>query len=113
MQSGLYREWDGCDTLLKGLTQHFAHMAAELGPCIQAEHAMVGQRHFARHRHVAATNQPHIRDGVMGGAKGAGRDQRRWSTSDGGSDELHSSSAGSNDACDGPPMTPLQLPSEP
>jgi hypothetical protein len=38
---------------------------------------MVGQRHVARHRHVAATDEPRIRDGVVGGAKRAGRDQRR------------------------------------
>ena len=38
---------------------------------------MVGQRHLARHRHVAAPDQPRIRDGVVGRAKRAGRDQRR------------------------------------
>jgi hypothetical protein len=43
-------------------------MTAALGQFIQEEHAMVGQRHLARHRHVAAADQPDIRDGVMGGA---------------------------------------------
>jgi hypothetical protein len=38
---------------------------------------MVGQRHVSRHRHVAATGQPRIRDGVMGRATRAGRDPRR------------------------------------
>ena len=50
-------------------------MAAALGQFIQEEHAIVGQRHFARHRHVAATDQSCIRDGVMRGATRAGRDQ--------------------------------------
>jgi hypothetical protein len=31
-------------------------MAAELGQFIQEEHAMVGQRHFTRHRYVAPTD---------------------------------------------------------
>jgi hypothetical protein len=38
---------------------------------------MVGQRHVTRHRHVAPTDEPHIRDGVVGRATRAGRDQRR------------------------------------
>jgi hypothetical protein len=52
-------------------------MTAELGPFIPARHAVVGQRHVARHRHVAAADQPRIRDSVMGRAKQTGRDQRR------------------------------------
>jgi len=52
-------------------------MAAELGQPIQEEHAIVGQRHFARHRHVAPADQPRIRDGVVGRTKRARRDQRR------------------------------------
>jgi hypothetical protein len=31
----------------------------------QDEHAMVGQRHVARHRPMPAPNQPHIRDCLM------------------------------------------------
>jgi hypothetical protein len=38
---------------------------------------VVREGHLVRHRHAAAADQPDIRDGVMGGAKGAGRDQRR------------------------------------
>jgi hypothetical protein len=52
-------------------------MAAELGQFIQEEHAMVGQRHVSRHRHVASADQPRIRDGMVGRATWAGRDQRR------------------------------------
>jgi hypothetical protein len=57
--------------------RHYHDVAAELGPCIQAAHAMVGQRHLARHRHLAATDQPDIRDGVMRSATREGRDPRR------------------------------------
>jgi hypothetical protein len=52
-------------------------MAAELGPRIQEEHAVVGQRHVARHRHVAPVDEARIRDGVVGRATRAGRDPRR------------------------------------
>jgi hypothetical protein len=37
----------------------------------------VRQRHLARHRHLAAADQPRIGDGMMGRAKRAGRDQGR------------------------------------
>jgi hypothetical protein len=65
------------DTLLEWLAQDLKDMAAKLGPCIQEEHAMVGQRHVTRHRHVAPADQPRIRDGMVGRATRAGRDQRR------------------------------------
>jgi hypothetical protein len=65
------------ETILERLPQDLQDMAAELGPCIQEEHTMVGQRHLARHGHVAPTDQSRIRDGMVGGAKWAGRDQRR------------------------------------
>jgi hypothetical protein len=45
-------------------------MTAELGPFIQEEDAVVGQRHVARHRHGAPADQPDIRDGVMGARHG-------------------------------------------
>jgi hypothetical protein len=47
--------------------QDLQDMAAELGQFIQEEHAIVAQRYVARHRHGAPADQPHIRDGVMGG----------------------------------------------
>jgi hypothetical protein len=52
-------------------------VAAARRPFIQKEYAVVGQRHFAGHRHLPPTDQPHIGDGVMGGAKRPGRDQGR------------------------------------
>ena len=52
-------------------------MAAALGQLIKKEHAVVRQRHFTRHRHVAPADQPRIREGVVGRATRAGRDPRR------------------------------------
>jgi hypothetical protein len=66
-----------CDTLLKRLAQDLEDMAAARRPCIQEAHAVVGRRHLARHGHVAPTDQPRIRDGVMGRATRAGYDPRR------------------------------------
>jgi hypothetical protein len=66
-----------CDTILEGMAQDLQDMAAELGELIQKQHAMVGQRHLARHRHVAPAEQPRIRDGVVGRATWTGRDPRR------------------------------------
>jgi hypothetical protein len=60
------------ETIIERLAQDLEDMAAALGEFIQEAHAVVGQRHFARHRHVAAADQPHIGDGVMGGAKRPG-----------------------------------------
>jgi hypothetical protein len=59
-----------CETLLERLPQDLEDLAAQLGPCIQESHAVVGQRHLARHRPVAAADQPHIGEGMLGGAEG-------------------------------------------
>jgi hypothetical protein len=59
------------DPILERLAQDFQDVACALGPCIQKEHAVIRQRHFAGHRHLAAADQAGIRDRVMGGAKGA------------------------------------------
>jgi hypothetical protein len=40
----------GYDTVLERLAQDLQDMAAELGQFIQEEHAIMGQRHFARHQ---------------------------------------------------------------
>jgi hypothetical protein len=53
------------DTLFKGLTQHLQDMSAELRQFIQQEHAMMCQRDLARHRDLAAPDQPDIGDGVL------------------------------------------------
>jgi hypothetical protein len=66
-----------CDTVLERLAPDRQNMAAELGPCIQEAHAIVGQRHLAGQRDVAAADQPRSRDGLVGRATRAGRDQRR------------------------------------
>jgi hypothetical protein len=62
------------NTLLERLPQDLQDMAAALGPFIEEEHTMMGQRGLPWHRHVAPTEQPHIRDGEMGGATRPGRD---------------------------------------
>jgi hypothetical protein len=59
------------DTVFKRLAQDLEDMTAEHGPLIQEEDAVVGQRHVAQHRHLAPTDQAHLQDGVVGGAKGA------------------------------------------
>jgi hypothetical protein len=46
------------ETILERLPQDLQDMAAEVGPCIQEAHAMVGQRHVTRHRHVAPPISP-------------------------------------------------------
>src|SRR5262245_27793081 len=58
------------ETLLERLPQDLQDMAAALGQFIQAAHAVVGQRHLARQRHLAAADEPHIRDGVVGARHG-------------------------------------------
>ena len=47
-----------CETILQRLAHNLEHMTAKLGQFIQKAHAMVSQRHVARHRHVAPTDQP-------------------------------------------------------
>jgi hypothetical protein len=65
------------EAVLDRLAQDLEDMAAELGQFFQEAHAMVRQRHLARHGYPAATDQPCIRVGVVGGATRAGRDPRR------------------------------------
>ena len=58
------------DTLLERRAQDLEHLTAELRPFIQEEDAVVGQRHVARHRHVTPTDQPDVREGMLGGRHG-------------------------------------------
>jgi hypothetical protein len=67
----------GGNTLLERLPQDLEDIAAELGQFIQEAHPVVGPRHLARPWHVAAAGQPRVRNGMLGGAELAGRDQRR------------------------------------
>jgi hypothetical protein len=77
-----------CDTLLERLAQHLEDVTAELRQLIQKEHAIMRQRYLPWHRHLAAADQPHIGDGVMGGPKGPDRDQRRARAGEAG-DAMH------------------------
>jgi hypothetical protein len=63
-----------CDTAFQRLAQDFQDGASALRQFIQTEHAVVGQRHVFRHRHLAPIDQPHIGDRVMEGATRARRD---------------------------------------
>jgi len=59
-----------CDTLLKGLAQHFQSVAATLWQLIYNEHALVLPRSLARHHHLATDLAP-IRMGMMRGTSTA------------------------------------------
>jgi hypothetical protein len=48
------------ETLLEQLAQDLQDMAAARGQFIQEEHAIMGQRHVARHWHVPPADQPRI-----------------------------------------------------
>jgi hypothetical protein len=69
--------WPGEDRLRERLPQDRQDMAAALGEFIQKAHAMVGQRHLTRHRHLTPADQPHIREGMVGRATRGGRDHHR------------------------------------
>jgi hypothetical protein len=63
-----------CDVLLERLAQDLRDVTPTLWEFTQKEHAVVCEWHLARPRHLAATDQPHSGDRVMGGAAGARRD---------------------------------------
>jgi hypothetical protein len=54
--------------LLKLLPQDRKHVTPALREFIEAEHAVVGQRHLPRPRHLTAADPPHSRNRLMGGA---------------------------------------------
>jgi hypothetical protein len=62
------------DTLLERLAQDFQDVTAELRELIEKQNAFVRQRHLARHGHLAPTDQPDVRNGVVRGATRAGGD---------------------------------------
>jgi hypothetical protein len=62
-------------TLLERLAEHFEDMAPEFREFVQEAHARVRQRHLARQRDLTAADPPHIRDGMVRGAKRPPGDQ--------------------------------------
>jgi hypothetical protein len=60
---------------LERLAEGLRDLGTELGQFIQPAPAVVGQRHLARHRPVAPTDPPRVRNGVVGGATRACGDQ--------------------------------------
>jgi hypothetical protein len=49
-------------------------MPSELGEFIEEKDAMMGERSLARQGHLTAANQPHIGNGLVGGATRPGGD---------------------------------------
>jgi hypothetical protein len=68
--------------------QGLEDVAVEFGGLIQEARAVVRQRPLARQRDLTAADPPHIRDGMMWGAKGAAGDQGRAPTGEAG-DAMH------------------------
>lgn len=66
---------DCCEALLDRLAQNLEDIAAELWQFTQEELTVVRQRHLTQHGDMPAPNQLHIRDRVVGGGKGTGRDE--------------------------------------
>jgi len=64
-----------CDAVFERLAPGREDLAAALGEVIQAAHAVVRPQNLTRHRHVTPTDQARIREGLVGGAKRASRDQ--------------------------------------
>ncbi len=62
------------NTLLDQLAPPLEHMPRALGECIEADDPVVGPRHLARHRHLAAPDHAHLGDGLVGGATRPGGD---------------------------------------
>jgi hypothetical protein len=56
-------------TLLERLTQHLQDVPPELWQLIQNEHTVIRQRYLPRQRHMAPTDQPHVRDRIRRGEK--------------------------------------------
>jgi hypothetical protein len=67
--------FDCCEGLLNRLAQTLEDMAAEFWQFTQEQHAVVRRRHLTQHGDMPAPNQLHIRDRVVGGGKGIGRDE--------------------------------------
>jgi hypothetical protein len=60
--------WFCGDSIFERLPQHFQDMTPGRREFVQEEHAMVRPRHLAWHRDLTATDPPHSRNSVMGGA---------------------------------------------
>jgi hypothetical protein len=56
------------ETLLERLPQHFEHIASELDEFIEVENTVVRQRPLRPQRHLASSDQSHLRDRWVRGA---------------------------------------------
>jgi hypothetical protein len=68
------------DTILQRLSPDLEDMAPALGQLIQEQDTVVRQRHLPRHGQLAAADQTHLGDGVVGGPEGARGDEGGAST---------------------------------
>ena len=57
-----------CETLLERLPQHLQPMACACGPLVEAQPAVMRQRHLAGHGHLAAADHADVGDSVVWGA---------------------------------------------
>ena len=72
------RPRDGHVAVFQRLAHHFQHIAGELGKLVEEQHAVVGQRHFARPRE-SCLRRSALRRRSCGGASGmAACRQARW-----------------------------------
>jgi hypothetical protein len=69
-RSRTHGRWDPCDPLLYRLPQPCKLMPSARGACIEAERTVVGERHATRHRYLAPTDQPCVRDRMVGARHG-------------------------------------------
>jgi hypothetical protein len=69
MTSEMCARWSLSETNLERLAPDFEDLALARGPLIQPQEAMMRQRHLSRRWQLAATDQAHIGDGMVGGAE--------------------------------------------
>jgi hypothetical protein len=70
------------DTLLQGLAPDLQDMPRACGRLVEAQEAMVRPRSLPRHLRLAAADQPHLGNGVIGGATRPGGDEGGASVSE-------------------------------
>lgn len=64
-------------SVFEWLAQHFEDSPGKFRKFVHEEYAVVSKGYFAGHRVGAASDERHGRDGVVGRAEGAARDQSR------------------------------------
>jgi hypothetical protein len=70
MKSGMGAQWLLEDTILERLPPHLQHVAFELGPLVEAQEAVVRQRHLTGHGHLTTADHADVGNGMVRRAKG-------------------------------------------